>query len=40
MAIFIYYGVSNGDILESFFVGIIGGLTAGFTTYISSKWWQ
>lgn len=32
--IFIFYGVSNGDLLASVFVGIIGAVTVGVTSYM------
>jgi hypothetical protein len=39
-AIFIFYGVSNGDLLESIIVGMIGAVIVGFSIFISSKWWR
>jgi hypothetical protein len=38
--IFIYYGVSNADLLDSIIVGIIVAVIGGFSIFISSKWWR
>ncbi len=39
-AIFIYYGVSNGDLLGSIIVGIVTAFTVGIVVRIPSRWWR
>jgi len=39
-AIYIFYDVSNSDLLESIIVGMIGSVIVGFPIFISSKRWR
>lgn len=40
VGIFIFYGVSNGDLVGSVLTGIIIAFTVGFAAIIPSRWWQ
>jgi hypothetical protein len=38
--VFIFYGVSNGDLIGSITTGIIVAFTVGFSVIIPSRWWR
>ena len=38
--IFIFYGVSDGDLIGSLIVGIITAFVVGAAVIIPSKWWR
>ncbi len=40
ISLFIFFGVSNGDLIASIITGAIAGITIGLVILVSNRWWR